>query len=88
MLLQTLPAQFAQLQTVLGALAQLIPPGQFYRYSDIFSRAMQTASFMVVLAAFLKHEQVSTKQEVENVLGSECFAASFFDHEHSANGMI
>ncbi|GAA5917158.1 hypothetical protein JCM6882_003273 [Rhodosporidiobolus microsporus] len=61
----TLPA----LRSSLANLARLIPKEQFYRYSDSFSRAMQTASYIVVLRAFLEREEVASKGEVAEALG-------------------
>ncbi|GAA5820817.1 hypothetical protein JCM11251_001828 [Rhodosporidiobolus azoricus] len=61
----TLPA----LRSSLANLAQLIPREQFYRYSDSFSRAIQTASYIVVLRAFLEREEVASKGEVAEALG-------------------
>ena len=70
-LLQTIPPQFSTLQQSIAALANLVPAGQFYRYSGIFSHAIQTASYMVVLSNFLEHETAASKDDVEKVLGSK-----------------
>lgn len=74
-LLATIPAQLTTLQSSIADLAKLIPTGQFYRYSGIFSHAIQTASYMVVLSTFLEHETVPSKDQVSNALGSQLDSA-------------
>ncbi|BGP43499.1 Translin-1 [Rhodotorula kratochvilovae] len=61
----TLPA----LRAALAKLAELIPPQQYYRYNDSFTRAIQQASYIVVLRVFLDREDVPTKGEVAQQLG-------------------
>lgn len=58
------------LRTHLSELAALIPPQQFYRYSDSFSRSVQQASFIIVFRVFLEREDVPSKEEVAQQLGS------------------
>ncbi|BGP03547.1 hypothetical protein RTBOTA2_006326 [Rhodotorula toruloides] len=71
----TLPA----LRTALAKLADLIPPQQFYRYSDSFSRCIQQASYIVVFRVFLEREDVATKEEVAQQLGiQEAWKDHFF----------
>lgn len=59
------------LRLTLSSLAALIPASQFYRYSDSFSRSLQAASLTIVLRKFLETEEVATKEEVAEALGSE-----------------
>ncbi|GAA6039157.1 hypothetical protein JCM8097_000439 [Rhodosporidiobolus ruineniae] len=68
-LLTSLDPTLPPLRTALANLAQLIPREQFYRYSDSFSRAIQTASYIVVLRVFLESEEVAKKQQVAEALG-------------------
>ncbi|BGP27710.1 Translin-1 [Rhodotorula toruloides] len=71
----TLPA----LRIALAKLADLIPPQQFYRYSDSFSRCIQQASYIVVFRVFLEREDVATKEEVAQQLGiQEAWKDHFF----------
>lgn len=70
-LLATLDPLLPPLTKSLSDLAALIPPTQFYRYSDSFSRSLQSASFIVVFRYFLLKEEVMSKNEVSSVLGSE-----------------
>ncbi|BGP20200.1 hypothetical protein JCM10213_005945 [Rhodosporidiobolus nylandii] len=68
-LLASLDPTLPPIRSALASLAQLIPKEQFYRYSDMFSRAMQTASYVVVMRAFLEREDVASKDEVAEALG-------------------
>ncbi|GAA5871720.1 hypothetical protein JCM8547_008123 [Rhodosporidiobolus lusitaniae] len=68
-LLSTLDPTLPSLRTALAQLASLIPKEQFYRYSDLFSRAIQTASYVVVMKVFLQREDVASKSEVAEALG-------------------
>jgi len=54
----------------------LIPPQQFYRYSDSFSRSIQQASFIIVFRVFLEREDVPSKEEVAQQLGSTLLSRS------------
>ncbi|GAA5985453.1 hypothetical protein JCM10908_006982 [Rhodotorula pacifica] len=68
-LVSSLEPTLAPLRTHLSELAALIPPQQFYRYSDSFSRSIQQASFIVVFRVFLEQEDVPSKEEVAQQLG-------------------
>ncbi|GAA5869484.1 hypothetical protein JCM3774_001464 [Rhodotorula dairenensis] len=68
-LVSTLEPTLGPLRTHLSELAALIPPQQFYRYSDSFSRSIQQASFIVVFRVFLEREDVPSKEEVAQQLG-------------------
>lgn len=69
-LLASLDPTLPPVRTHLADLAALIPPQQFYRYSDSFSRSIQQASYIIVLRVFLEREDVPTKEEVAQQLGS------------------
>ncbi|GAA5958853.1 hypothetical protein JCM21900_002256 [Sporobolomyces salmonicolor] len=68
-LLASLDPLLPPLRAALANLAQLVPPQQFYRYSDSFSRSIQTASYIVVMRVFLESEDVATKEDVAGQLG-------------------
>ncbi|CEQ42076.1 SPOSA6832_03847 [Sporobolomyces salmonicolor] len=68
-LLASLDPLLPPLRAALANLAQLVPPQQFYRYSDSFSRSIQTASYIVVMRVFLESEDVATKEDVARQLG-------------------
>ncbi|GAA5823193.1 hypothetical protein JCM3770_004309 [Rhodotorula araucariae] len=61
----TLPA----VRAALASLAALVPPQQYYRYNDSFTRAIQQASYIIVLRGFLEREDVPTKPDVAQQLG-------------------
>ncbi|KAL8276762.1 hypothetical protein RQP46_010818 [Phenoliferia psychrophenolica] len=78
-LLNTITPLFPALRTSLASLASLIPPTQFYRYNDMFSRSLQSAAFIVVVDHFLRTEDVPTKDEVAVALGiSDAWRDHFF----------
>ncbi|KPV73387.1 uncharacterized protein RHOBADRAFT_22417 [Rhodotorula graminis WP1] len=70
-LLASLDPTLTPVRTALASLAALIPPGQFYRYNDSFTRAIQQASYIVVLRTFLETLDVPTKPQVAHQLGIE-----------------
>ncbi|GAA6059581.1 hypothetical protein JCM10212_000637 [Sporobolomyces blumeae] len=67
-LLQSLDPLLPSLRAALADLAHLVPPQQFYRYNDSFSRSIQTSSYIVVLRTFLETEHVATKEDVARAL--------------------
>ncbi|TNY23153.1 Translin [Rhodotorula diobovata] len=83
---QHLPALLASLdptlppvRTALANLARLIPPGQFYRYSDSFTRSIQQAAYIVVLRRFLEEHDVPSKAQVAHQLAiDDAWADHFF----------
>lgn len=77
-ILQQLVPLLPAVNSSLAGLAQLVPPTQFYRYQPMFSNALQQASFIIVLSTFLQTEgqQVATKQDVANSLGSQLAQAA------------
>ncbi|GAA6013055.1 hypothetical protein JCM10207_006154 [Rhodosporidiobolus poonsookiae] len=92
-LLSSLDPTLPPIRTALTSLAQLIPPGQYYRYDGSFSRAMQTASYVVVLRTFLETEDVASKGEVAEALGiTEEWRDHFFltteDYLHSLISLV
>lgn len=73
-LLATLDPLLPPLRQSISNLADLIPPTQFYRYNDSFSRTLQSASLVIVFRKFLETEELAGKEEVEKALGSKlCF---------------
>ncbi|GAA5904321.1 hypothetical protein JCM8208_006835 [Rhodotorula glutinis] len=70
-LLASLDPTLEPVRTALAHLAALIPPGQFYRYNDSFTRAIQQASYIVVLRTFLETLDVPTKPQVAQQLAIE-----------------
>jgi hypothetical protein len=76
-LLASVDPTLPDLRSALANLAKLIPKEQFYRYSDSFSRAMQTSSYIVVLRVFLEKEDVASKSEVAEALGRTCLSFPF-----------
>lgn len=75
-LISSLEPTLAPLRSHLSDLAALIPPQQFYRYSDSFSRSIQQASFIIVFRVFLEREDVPSKEEVAQQLGSTLLSRS------------
>jgi len=69
-LLASLDPTLAPVRTALAHLASLVPPQQFYRYNDSFTRVLQQASYIVVLRTFLETLDVPTKPQVAQQLGS------------------
>jgi hypothetical protein len=70
-LLQSLVPLYPPIAASIANLAALIPSTQFYRYNDMFSRSLQSAAFIVVFKHFLETEDVASKTQVEEVLGSK-----------------
>ncbi|GAA5982910.1 hypothetical protein JCM11641_002624 [Rhodosporidiobolus odoratus] len=68
-LLTSLDPTLPPIRDALSNLAKLIPKEQFYRYSDMFSRSIQTASYIIVLRVFLDTEDVASKADVAESLG-------------------
>ncbi|TKA53845.1 hypothetical protein B0A53_03635 [Rhodotorula sp. CCFEE 5036] len=78
-LVSSLEPTLSPLRSHLSDLAALIPPQQFYRYSDSFSRSIQQASFIIVFRVFLEREDVPSKEEVAQQLGiQEAWKDHFF----------
>jgi hypothetical protein len=75
-LVSSLEPTLSPLRSHLSDLAALIPPQQFYRYSDSFSRSIQQASFIIVFRVFLEREDVPSKEEVAQQLGSTLLSRS------------
>ncbi|GAA5845227.1 hypothetical protein JCM9279_004810 [Rhodotorula babjevae] len=76
-LLASLDPTLAPVRDALAHLASLVPPEQFYRYNDSFTRVIQQASYIVVLRTFLETLDVPTKPQVAQQLGIE---ESWQDH--------
>lgn len=70
-MLSSLSPLLPVLRVSLASLAALIPSHQYYRYNDSFSRSLQQASFVIVISRFLDTDEVASKQDVEEALGSE-----------------
>ncbi|KAK4704149.1 hypothetical protein P7C70_g2063, partial [Phenoliferia sp. Uapishka_3] len=70
-LLDTITPRLPTLRSAIAHLASLVPPSQFYRYNDSFSKAIQSAAFIVVFDKFLRTEEVASKEEVAEALGSK-----------------
>ena len=69
-LLNTLTPLLPAIRSSIASLATLVPASQFYRYNDMFTRALQSAAFIVVVDRFLRTEDVASKEAVAAALGS------------------
>jgi len=79
-------------QTV-AALAVMVPQWQFYRYSDMWSRSAQSASFCVTLIGWLEVDRLVTKEEVASTLAidqawKDHFILTTEDYLHSLISLI
>ncbi|PVF97191.1 Translin [Serendipita vermifera] len=50
-------------------IAELVPPQQYWRWKDLYSRQIQNVVFVVVLCEYLRSHKLSSLQDVSNMLG-------------------
>jgi hypothetical protein len=60
-------AYFVPIRQHLQALATLIPPQQYYRYQDHFSRTLQSICFCCAWLVYLRHGRLATPQDIEGM---------------------
>lgn len=56
-------------QAVVKALADSVPPNQFWRWKDMWSNSLRTAVFAAVLVEYLSSGQLASLQQVSEQLG-------------------
>ncbi|KAF5338968.1 hypothetical protein D9611_008719 [Ephemerocybe angulata] len=56
-------------QAVIKALADSVPPNQFWRWKDMWSNSLRTAVFAAVLVEYLSSGQLASLQQVSEQLG-------------------
>ncbi|TFK27977.1 translin [Coprinopsis marcescibilis] len=68
-LLDSLNPVLDDCKELVGSIAAVIPPNQFWRWKDLWSNSLRTAVFAVVLAEFLKTRNLATLSAVSDRLG-------------------
>lgn len=71
-LVLSLAPTFAQLRERVQDVIAVVPDGQFWKWSDCWSFALQRASYCAAMAYWLTTGQLITKEQACHILGSEC----------------
>ena len=71
-LLDTARPILASCRETTAALAEIIPPNQFWKWKDMWSNSLRSAVFSATLVEYLHSGGLLTLEQVAEILGSKC----------------
>ncbi|TPX61942.1 hypothetical protein PhCBS80983_g00836 [Powellomyces hirtus] len=69
--LEAAASRFSEIRLAIKKVAELVPPGQYYRYNNIWNFPLQQAVFLSAYTKYLQNEQLISIPEAEEILGTE-----------------
>ncbi|KAI8914760.1 translin-like protein [Powellomyces hirtus] len=69
--LEAAASRFSEIRLAIKKVAELVPPGQYYRYNNIWNFPLQQAVFLSAYTKYLHSEQLISIPEAEEMLGTE-----------------